>query len=60
MAIRSAILMEVGTYTEDEIYSASGKQKMASNIRDRMNEVLENYENFGGVEEVYFTEFIVQ
>jgi flagellar FliL protein len=33
---------------------------MASNIRDRMNEVLENYENFGGVEEVYFTEFIVQ
>jgi len=60
MAIRSAILMEVGTYTEDEIYSSSGKQKMASNIRDRMNEVLENYENFGGVEEVYFTEFIVQ
>ncbi|MCP4928090.1 MAG: hypothetical protein GY918_03395 [Gammaproteobacteria bacterium] len=60
MAIRSAVLMEVGTYTEDEIFSVVAKQKMASNIRDRMNEVLENYEDFGGIEEVYFTEFVVQ
>jgi flagellar FliL protein len=29
-------------------------------IRDAMNTLLEKYEDFGGVEEVMFTSFIVQ
>lgn len=60
MALRSAILMEASTYTEDEVITVAAKRKMTNNIRDIMNEVLENYEGFGGVEEVYFTKFVMQ
>jgi flagellar FliL protein len=60
MALRSAILMEASTYTEDEVMTVAAKRKMTNNIRDIMNEVLENYEGFGGVEEVYFTKFVMQ
>lgn len=60
MAIRSAILMEASAYTEDEVLTVAAKRKMANNIRDIMNEVLEGYEGFGGIEEVYFTKFVMQ
>ncbi|MDC0113188.1 flagellar basal body-associated FliL family protein [Burkholderiaceae bacterium] len=33
---------------------------MATNIKAEMNSVLEKYEDFGGIEEVYFTTFVVQ
>jgi flagellar FliL protein len=29
-------------------------------LRDAMNTLLEKYEDFGGIEDVYFTSFIVQ
>ena len=34
--------------------------ELAERIRLGMNLVLERWENFGGIEEVYFTEFVIQ
>ena len=38
----------------------SDKQKLANKIKERMNQVLIGYEDFGGIEEVFFTEFVIQ
>ena len=36
------------------------RRNLAEQIKLAMNSVLEKYEDFGGVEEVLFTEFVVQ
>ena len=36
------------------------RKKMAEKIRLELNAVLEKYEDFGGIEEVFFTSFVVQ
>jgi flagellar FliL protein len=33
---------------------------LGAKIRDAINTLLEKYEDFGGIEDVYFTNFIVQ
>jgi flagellar FliL protein len=60
LAIRSAIIMEVSTYSMDELATVTDKQKLANSIKMRMNQVLIGYEDFGGIEEVFFTEFVIQ
>ncbi|MFT7178054.1 MAG: flagellar FliL protein [Oceanospirillaceae bacterium] len=60
LALRSAILMEVSTYNKDQLSTVSDKQKLAYKIKERMNQVLIGYEDFGGIEEVFFTEFVIQ
>ena len=35
-------------------------QRTLANLKAEMNAVLEKYEDFGGIEEVYFTNFVVQ
>ena len=60
LAIRSAIIMEVSTYSMDELATVTDKQKLANSIKIRMNNVLVGYEDFGGIEEVFFTEFVIQ
>ena len=60
LAIRSAIIMEVSTYSMDELATVTDKQKLANSIKTRMNNVLVGYEDFGGIEEVFFTEFVIQ
>ena len=60
LAVRSAIIMEVSTYSMDQLATVTDKQKLANNIKTRMNQVLIGYEDFGGIEEVFFTEFVIQ
>ena len=60
LAMRSAIIMEVSTYSMDELTTVTDKQKLANSIKTRMNNVLIGYEDFGGIEEVFFTEFVIQ
>ena len=60
LAMRSAIIMEVSTYSMDELTTVTDKQKLANSIKMRMNQVLIGYEDFGGIEEVFFTEFVIQ
>jgi flagellar basal body-associated protein FliL len=40
--------------------TATDKQKLANVIKSRMNQVLIGNEDFGGIEEVFFTEFVLQ
>ena len=60
MAIRSAIIMEVSSHQQDQLVTAADKQKLADTLKTRMNQVLTGYEDFGGIEEVFFTEFVIQ
>jgi flagellar protein FliL len=60
IAIRSAILMSLGETTEDEVFTAEGKQHIQDRLVKGINGVLKQKEGFGGVSNVYFTNFIVQ
>jgi flagellar protein FliL len=60
IAIRSAILMSLGETTEDDVFTAEGKKHMQDRLTKAINGVLQQKEGFGGVSNVYFTNFIVQ
>ena len=60
LALRSDIIMEVSTYSKDQLSTVADKQTLANAIKSRMNQVLIGYEDFGGIEEVFFTEFVIQ
>jgi len=60
LALRSAIIMEVSTYNKAQLATVADKQKLATAIKGIMNRVLIGYEDFGGIEEVFFTEFVIQ
>jgi flagellar FliL protein len=46
--------------TEADLAEASFRPDLAILLKTEMNAVLEKYEDFGGIEEVYFTNFVVQ
>jgi len=46
--------------TEDDLIKPDFRRDLAASIRTEVNAVLEKYEDFGGIEEVYFTTFVVQ
>ena len=60
IAIRSAVLMALGETTEDQVFTAEGKKAMQTRLVAAINAVLKEKEGFGGVGNVYFTNFIVQ
>ncbi|RSY78024.1 flagellar basal body protein FliL [Sphingomonas koreensis] len=60
MAVRSAILLALGETSEEEVFTAEGKKKLQKRLADAINAVLKEKEGFGGVGNVYFTNFIVQ
>lgn len=60
IAIRSAILMALGDTTEDQVFSSQGKAALAKRLVASINATLKQKEGFGGVSNVYFTNFVVQ
>ena len=60
MAVRSAVLLALGETSEDEVFTAEGKQKLQKRLAAAINAVLKEKEGFGGIGNVYFTNFIVQ
>ena len=46
--------------TEAEISDKDFQDNLAATLKIEMNAVLETLEDFGGIEAVYFTEFVVQ
>ena len=60
IAIRSAILLALGETSEEEAFTADGKKAMQARLVKAINGVLQQKEGFGGVSNVYFTNFIVQ
>jgi len=59
-ALRSVVMDAMRMTTEADLSKPDFRQGLAIKIRDAMNTLLEKYEDFGGVEEIYFTSFIVQ
>ena len=60
LALRSVILGVISDFTEDDVKGATGRDKLSVALRDAINMKLEALENFGGVEEVHFTSFVLQ
>jgi flagellar protein FliL len=60
IAIRSQILMALGETSEDEVFTVEGKRHIQARLVKAINAVLKEKEGFGGVSNVYFTNFIVQ
>ena len=59
-ALRS-VMMDVMRQTVDaDLNKPDFRKELAVRLRDAMNTLLEKYEDFGGIEDVYFTSFIVQ
>ena len=59
-ALRSRVLAELASTDEMTLIGVAGKEELQKRLTKAMNEVLEEREGFGGVENVYFRSFIVQ
>ena len=60
IAVRSAILMTLGDTTEDQVFTSGGKEQLQKRLAGAINAVLKEKEGFGGISNVYFTNFVVQ
>jgi flagellar FliL protein len=60
IAVRSAILMALGDTTEDQVFTSAGKQQLQKRLAKAINDTLQQKEGFGGIGNVYFTNFVVQ
>lgn len=60
IAIRSAVLMELGQQDAFELEQPEGKLKLKRRLRDIINDTLKAKTGFGGIEDVYFTDLVVQ
>tara|TARA_B100001287_G_scaffold253210_1_gene235744 strand:+ start:59 stop:646 length:588 start_codon:yes stop_codon:yes gene_type:complete len=59
-AIRSEMLDVMRKIDESRLSEPNFRADLAEQLKLAVNSVLEKYEDFGGVEEVMFTEFVVQ
>ena len=60
IAVRSAILMALSDTTEEQVFSTDGKKQLQLRLAKAINATLKEKEGFGGVGNVYFTNFVVQ
>ena len=58
--MRSAILMALGDTTEEQVFTSEGKKQLQKRLAKAINDTLKQKEGFGGVGNVYFTNFVVQ
>ena len=60
VALRSVALDVMRQQTDGELNTPEFRKDLANKIRDAMNKTLEKYEDFGGIEEIFFSSFVVQ
>ncbi|MBB3877650.1 flagellar basal body-associated FliL family protein [Sphingomonas pseudosanguinis] len=60
LAVRSSILMTLGDANEEQVFSSEGKRDLQRKLVNAINEILRQKEGFGGIANVYFTNFVVQ
>jgi flagellar FliL protein len=60
IAVRSAILMALSDTSEEQVFSTEGKVQLQKRLAQAINKTLKEKEGFGGVGNVYFTNFVVQ
>jgi flagellar FliL protein len=59
-ALRSATLDVMRQTKPEDIDQPDFRKRLAEKIRNEMNATLQKFEDFGGIEEIMFTNFIVQ
>ena len=60
LALRAGILDVMRQKTEADVRDPDFRKQMAEEVRLVINSLLEKYEGFGGIEEVMFSEFVIQ
>ena len=60
LALRSIVLGVLSEFGEEDIKGIAGREKLATTMKDAMNDKLISLEDFGGVAEVHFTSFVLQ
>ena len=60
VALRSAALDVLRQVTEADLTKPDFRGELAVKIREKINSELERLERFGGIEEVFFSEFVYQ
>lgn len=60
MAIRARILDHLRLITEEQLSEPDFRENLGEEILLEVNAMLEELENFGGIDQVHFTEFVVQ
>ncbi len=60
LAVRSAVLMTLSDTDEMQVFTPEGKKQLQKRLVGAINQVLTEKEGFGGIGNVYFTNFIVQ
>jgi len=60
LILRGVMLDIMRMTTETDLTKPDFRKDLAAKLRDAMNTQLEKYENFGGIEELIFTGFVVQ
>jgi flagellar FliL protein len=59
-ALRSGALDVLRQVTEADLAKPEFRNELAVRLREKINAELERLENFGGIEEVFFSEFVFQ
>ena len=60
LALRSEILSTISDFTEEDISGSDGKKKLSERLLKVLNGRLSSLKEFPGIEDVYFTAFILQ
>ena len=60
MPVRSAVLEVLAQQSADALNTPQGKNELRKQLKVAINRVLVQREGFGGVDDVYFTSFIIQ
>lgn len=60
LAIRSAMLAVLADTSDEEVQTPKGKEALQRRLTQAINKVLVDTEGFGGVDAVYFKNFIIQ
>ena len=55
--LRSAMLNQMRKSTEAEVNKPDFRKELCNKLKDIMNSLLEEYEDFGGIEDLFFTSF---
>ena len=59
-AIRSGILDVMRQSTDADTLKPEFRTELAAKIKEVVNQILMKYEDFGGIEDVFFTSFVMQ
>ena len=60
MAVRSAVLEVLAQQSAETLNTPQGKLDLRKKLKVAINNVLQQREGFGGIDDVYFTSFIIQ